>query len=98
MVANDPGDWFEESLQAIVASDYPNFSVIIVDNGSRVTLAQRVGASLPNALFLRNETNLGFSAAVDAAVRNVTSATYLMICHDDAAVAPDAISIMVEDA
>ncbi len=98
LVANDPGDWLEESLAALVDSDYPNLSLMVVDNGSRVPIATRVVDSAPDAFLIRNESNLGFARAVNEAVKSVPSAAYLLICHDDAAVAPDAVSVMVEDA
>ena len=98
LVANDPGDWFEESLASLANSDYPNLSSVVVDNGSRVPLAQRVHAVAGDAFLIRNEINLGFGNAVNAAVKNVPTAAYLLVCHDDVAFATDAISVMVEDA
>ncbi len=98
LVANDPGDWLEESLASLVECDYPNLSLMVVDNGSRVPIATRVVDSAPDAFLIRNESNLGFARAVNEAVKSVVSAAYLLICHDDVAVAPDAVSVMVEDA
>lgn len=98
MVASDPGDWFDESLLSATESDYPNLSLLVVDNGSKVPLAPRVASVSPSVFLIRNDLNLGFAEAVNEAVKSVQSATYLMICHDDVAFNPDAISVMVEDA
>ncbi len=98
MIANNPGDWLEESLTSLVVSDYPNLSLLVVDNGSEIPLKTRVASVAPNAFLVRNEENLGFAAAVNEATKNIHSAVYLMICHDDVALKSDAISVMVEDA
>ena len=98
LVANDPGDWLEEALSSLVESDYPNLSLMVVDNGSKVPISARVVDEAPRAFLIRNESNLGFARAVNEAVKSVPSAAYLLICHDDMAVAPDAVSVMVEDA
>ncbi|MDA8102487.1 MAG: glycosyltransferase family 2 protein [Nitrospiraceae bacterium] len=98
LVANDPGDWLEEALASLVDSDYPNLSLMVVDNGSKVPISARVVDAAPRAFLIRNESNLGFARAVNEAVKSVPSAAYLFICHDDIAVAPDAVSVMVEDA
>ena len=98
VVANDPGDWLEESLDSLGASDYPNLSILVVDNGSFEPLSTRVSSVAPNAFLLRSDENIGFAAAINDATKSVQSATYLLLCHDDVAFSPDAISVMVEDA
>ncbi|MDA8196076.1 MAG: glycosyltransferase [Actinomycetota bacterium] len=98
LVANDPGDWFEESVVSILASDYPNLSLMIVDNGSKVSLSPRVANVAPNALLVRNDKNVGFSAAVNDAIASIAAADFILPCHDDVEFAPDAVSVMVEDA
>src|SRR5207237_895784 len=34
VVASDPGDWLEQTLAALGAQDYPNFSALAVDAGT----------------------------------------------------------------
>src|SRR5207253_11416558 len=34
VVANEPGDWFEEALVALGGQDYPNQSVLVMDAGA----------------------------------------------------------------
>ncbi len=98
LVANDPGDWFEESVTSILASDYPNLSLMIVDNGSKVSLSPRVADVAPNALLVRNDKNVGYSAAVNGAIASIATADFILPCHDDVEFATDAVSVMVEDA
>ena len=98
MVAHDPGEWFEEALRSLSGSDYPNLSIVVVDNASKMPLATRASEAVPEAFMVRNEVNLGFGNAVNEAVKNVPTASYLLVCHDDVVLAPDAVSVMVEDA
>ncbi len=98
LVANDPGDWFEESVKSVLSSDYPNLSLMIVDNGSKVSLSPRVSEVSPNALLVRNDKNLGFGGAINGAIASIATADFILPCHDDVEFATDAVSVMVEDA
>ena len=53
MVTNDPGPWFEESLAALGAQDYPSLSVLVLDNGSAEDPTDRIAAALPGAFVRR---------------------------------------------
>jgi len=56
--------YVEECLTSVLASDYPNFEVLVVDNASMdgsYELLQTNFANLPNVRILRNERNLGFA-------------------------------------
>ncbi len=98
VVANDPGRWFEECLDALGAQDYPNLDVLVVDAASHDELTARVAAVLPRAFILRESEARGFSAAANEALLAVEGASHLLVCHDDVAPAPDAIRCMVGEA
>ena len=98
VVANDPGRWFEECLEALGAQDYPNLDVLVVDAASHDELTARVAAVLPRAFILRQGEDNGFSAAANEALFAVEGASHLLICHDDVAPAPDAVRLMVGEA
>ncbi|MGA3215461.1 MAG: glycosyltransferase [Acidimicrobiales bacterium] len=95
VVANDPGRWFEDCLEALGAQDYPNLDVLVVDAASHDELTARVAAVLPRAFILRQREDNGFSAAANEALFAVEGASHLLICHDDVAPAPDAVRCMV---
>ena len=40
VVADEPGEWFEEALQAVGSQDYPNQSVLVIDGAGRVSLQE----------------------------------------------------------
>ncbi len=96
VVAHDPGEWFDECLVSLAHSNYPNLEFIVVDNASTVPLNGRVESYLPAAKLLRIEKDEGFAKACNFAAVGVTGATHLIFCHDDIAMAPDAITEMME--
>lgn len=98
VVASDPGPWFEESLEALAAQDYPNLDVLVIDAASTEQLTTRIAAVLPRAFVRRLPENRGFSASSNEALAAVAGATHLLICHDDVALAPDAVRRLVEEA
>lgn len=98
VVAHDPGDWFEETLQSLVDQDYPNLSVLVIDAGSEEEVKPRVAAAAPGAFVRRIEENPGFGAAANELLEVVDGASFYVLCHDDVALAPDAVRIMVEEA
>lgn len=98
VVIRDPGFWLDESLQALVAQDYPNLSLIVVDTTGDPETSLRIQASAPDAYVLRLKAGTGFSAAVNAAAGMVEGASHFLICHDDVAPSPEAVRLLVEEA
>ena len=97
VVASDPGDWLEQTLAALGAQDYPNFSVLVVDAGTGGDLKARVGTVIPDAYVRRLEA-VGFAQAANEALVAVEGASFFLFCHDDAAPDPDAVRLLVEEA
>jgi GT2 family glycosyltransferase len=97
IVTSDPGPWFEETLQSFAAQDYPELSVLVLDAASAEDPTPRVAAVLPNAFVRRLPENLGFAASADAVLGMVSGASHLLLCHDDIALDPDTVHVMVEE-
>jgi GT2 family glycosyltransferase len=98
MVTNDAGPWFEESLAALGAQDYPALSVLVLDNGSAADPTDRIAKALPGA-FVRHCGEVGaFASAANEALAAVEGAVFLLFCHDDVVLDPDAARLMVEEA
>ncbi|MCL5053277.1 glycosyltransferase family 2 protein [Ferrimicrobium acidiphilum] len=96
VVAHDPGDYFEECLASISSLGYPDLDIVVVnvDQSGRVDdLTHRL---LPNAQVLELPGNPGFGAAVNAGVELVNDAKFFLFCHDDVALAPNALAAMME--
>ena len=97
VVTCDPGPWFEETLRSLAAQDYPELSVLILDAASVVDPTPTVAAILPSAFVRRLPENLGFAASVDAVLGMVAGASHLLLCHDDVALDPDVVQVMMEE-
>lgn len=98
VVAHNPGDWFEETMRSLVDQDYPNLSILVIDAGSDTEVKPRVAKAAPGAFVRRIEDNPGFGAAANELLEVVDGATFYVICHDDVALDPDVVRIMIEEA
>jgi GT2 family glycosyltransferase len=99
VVADEPGEWFEEALQAVGSQDYPNQSVLVIDSAGKGDPGPRVASVLPDA-FLRRPPGgrgAGYAAAANDVLKTVQGAAFLVFCHDDVAPEPDALRLMVEE-
>ncbi len=95
IVAHAPGDWFEDTLESLAAQDYPRLEVMVVDAAGDPSMAARVEALLPEASVLDASDTDGFSAAANALLDTHVDPVFLMICHDDVALEPDAARLLV---
>lgn len=108
MVAEDPGPWFEETLASLASQDYAELSVLVMaGSGSNAPrhaasapgdVAARVAGVLPDAFVRQRRAPGGFGEAIDEALPLVQGAAFFLLCHDDVALEPDAVHLMVEEA
>ena len=99
VVTRNPGPFLESGLDALRVQDYPALSVLVVDAGSAVDPGPRVAAVLPDAFVHRAPGGRpGFGGAANEALEVVDGAAFFLVCHDDVAVAPDAVRLLVEEA
>ncbi|MGH9094121.1 MAG: glycosyltransferase, partial [Acidimicrobiales bacterium] len=97
IVACDPGSWFEETLASVASQDYPNLSVLVIDVASEADPTGRVANVLPGAFVRRLTQRMGFGRAANDVLEVVDGASHFLFCHDDVALAPDAVRLMVEE-
>jgi len=76
----------ERCFRAIERTDYPNYHVILVDNGSTDGCADFVAERFPYCHVIRSETNLGFAGGNNLALRLSLErrATFVVLLNDDA--------------
>ncbi|MCB0978671.1 MAG: glycosyltransferase [Acidimicrobiales bacterium] len=98
VVTHDPGDWFEETLRSLADQTYPDLSVLVVDTASAVDPTERVHAVLPRARVHLVGDAVGFGAAANLATEMVEGASFYAFLHDDVALEPDTIRMLVEEA
>jgi GT2 family glycosyltransferase len=98
VVTHEPGPWFEDGLRALAAQDYPDLTVLVIDAGSEHDPTERVAAACPAAFVRRLDANPGFGNAANEVMETVEGASYLLLCHDDVALDPQAVSTLVDEA
>jgi GT2 family glycosyltransferase len=97
VVTRNPGPWLEDTLASLGGQDYDDLTVLVVDCGSREDPTPRVAETLPRAFVRRLDDGAGFAAAANEALHTVEGATFLLLCHDDVALDPSAVRLLVEE-
>jgi GT2 family glycosyltransferase len=83
------------SLEALMKQTYPNFEVIVYDNGSTDGTSEYVKKHYPQVKLVNSRENLGFGGANNAAAV-VSKGKYIGFLNCDAIVAPDWLLPIVE--
>ena len=103
MVIHEPGDWLTDSLRGLASQDYASLQVLALvtgtseNPGSRSTL-DTIETELPHAVVRYLGANPGYAAACNSVLQLVQGESgFFCFLHDDVALAPDAISRMVEE-
>lgn len=89
--------YLEGCLDALRRQTYPNFEVVVVDNGSTDGSPERVAEHFPWVRLICNSGNLGFAAANNQAIRT-TSSQYVATLNNDTVVEPDWLAALVSAA
>ena len=99
LVANyNRAPYLKEALESILAQDYPNFEVVVVDDGSTDgsdTIIQRLFEGEPKIKYFRTPANEGCGAAMRKCVDHASGA-YMALCGSDDILMPTAISSHVD--
>lgn len=97
MVAHNPGAWFDEVLRSVVAQDYPALDVVVIDSASDRSVAPRVHDIVPEAIVQPLAANHGFAKAANTILEHRAVGPYVLVMHDDVALAPDCVRRLVEE-
>ena len=98
VVTSDPDDTLEVTLGSLAEQDYAELSTLVLVNRGPAQIPARVASVMPDAFVAVLEEDRGFGAAVNEALGKVEGAAFLLLCHDDVRLAPDAVHLMVEEA
>jgi GT2 family glycosyltransferase len=100
LVVRDGVMWLRGCLQSLAAQQYPRVGVVAVDCASTDGSAELLTQALGEGRVLSLPEDQGIAGALRAAsdLPAFQGADYLLILHDDAALAPDAVTRMVEAA
>ena len=77
-----------ECLESLERQTFREFEVVMVDNGSTDDSLELIQRDYPWVRIVRNESNLGFSAAVNAGIRE-TTAGYVVLLNNDTKASSD---------
>ena len=74
--------YLEASLNAVLAQDYDDFEVVVVDNGSTDGSPDFVARRYPQVHLIRSETNLGFSAGNNLGMQHASGEILVLLNQD----------------
>jgi len=74
--------FLDDCLGTLLKQDYPNFEIIMADNGSTDGSAGYVRKKFPSVRIVENGKNLGFSGGVNSGIR-VARGEYIVILNND---------------
>jgi GT2 family glycosyltransferase len=100
LVTRDAVAWLRGCLESLGAQTHPRLGVVAVDNGSSDGTLQLLRQALGDARVVALGDNRGIAGALAAATElsAARAADYLLLVHDDAALAPDAVERFLEAA
>ena len=84
-------------LDSLASLDYPNYRVLVVDNGSMDDSVARIRAAHPEVPILETGRNIGFSGGCNVGIRRALEegADYIWLLNNDTTVDPQALTAMV---
>lgn len=89
--------WLERFLPSLLATDYPAFTVWVIDNGSTPPLSLWVTQSFPSVQVRRYEENLGYAGGYQRFFEEEGHTyPYLALLNSDVEVPPDWLSPLVD--
>jgi GT2 family glycosyltransferase len=90
--------WLRECLSSVFMTDYPNYEVYLVDNGSTDGSVAYVERNFPRARIIENGRNLGFALAYNDAIKRIQADYVLLLNNDTRVLAPEWLNELVRTA
>lgn len=98
MVVNEPGPWFDDTLDGLAHQDYTNLKLLFLLAGEPGGIPARIRAKVPGAFVRAVTGNPGFGAAANEVLELVEGDNgFFCFLHDDTALDPTAIRLLVEE-
>jgi len=90
-------DVLPRCLRSVYNSTYPNFEVIVVDNGSTDQSVDAAERDFPETIMVRNGRNLGYSMGNNMGIAR-SKGEYVVLLNNDTVVHPDWLEELVKGA
>lgn len=87
-----------DCLASVLKSDYTNYHIVVIDNGSTDNSVQSIHSRFPSVNTIENESNLGVAVANNMGIRFALSngAQYVCLLNNDTVIAPDMLSLLIQ--
>lgn len=85
----------KQCLPSVVATDYPNFEIVLADNASEDGSAEWVAATYPAIKVVRHPENWAFCKGNNEAIPHTTG-DYIVLLNNDVEVPPDWLTPLVD--
>ena len=87
-----------ECIKSVKNISYPNFEIILVDNGSKDNSIDSIKEIFKDINYIENKKNLGFAEGNNIGIRLALNndAEYIWLLNNDTIVHQDALSAMVD--
>ncbi len=83
MVLNYNGeDYLGECIESLFRTDYPDYSVMVIDNDSADGSMDLIRSRYPSVITIENKENLGFGKAYHLAIRDSSSEFFVLLNND----------------
>jgi GT2 family glycosyltransferase len=88
-----------ECIESLSKINYPDYEIIVVDNGSLDGSAQALKDPRYKITLLENSENIGFSAGNNVGIHHALrlGTDYVFLINNDTVVDPDVLSILVDE-
>ncbi len=87
-----------ECLESVKKITYPNYTVVVIDNGSKGNDAEVIEEKFGDFVYLiKEERNLGFAGGCNVGIRRAlhSGAKYILLLNNDTVVDPDFLNELV---
>lgn len=83
--------WVDNCLTSVLASRYPHFKIVVVDNNSDNAEGEYIRAKFPEIIVIRNNRNYGFAEGNNIGIRHAIrkGADYVVLLNIDTKVDPE---------
>ncbi len=87
--------FLRDCITSALQQDYPDFSILLLDNGSTDGTVQLVREHFPTVQIVENHANLGFAAGNNVGLRQAKT-PFVVLINPDVELAPNWLSQLIE--